>query len=115
MATRSDVEITVLDAITHAGRLSDLDGLQGKKLFVQESICDEAVIDSLVSKADVCVHFAAESHNDSSPRQLSSAQRIKSRLFPWVTRSTREQSLELVRIFLFFHAQAKELCYKFPL
>lgn len=66
LATRSDVQITVLDALTYAGRLSNLAGLEGKYEFVQGNICDAAVVDSLVSKADVVVHFAAESHNDNS-------------------------------------------------
>ena len=66
LATRTDVQITVLDALTYAGRLSNLDGLDGKYEFVEGNICDAAVVDSLVSKADVVVHFAAESHNDNS-------------------------------------------------
>jgi dTDP-glucose 4,6-dehydratase len=66
LATRSDVELTVLDALTYAGRLSNLSGLEGKYEFVEGNICDSALVDSLVSKADVVVHFAAESHNDNS-------------------------------------------------
>jgi dTDP-glucose 4,6-dehydratase len=66
LATRSGVQITVLDALTYAGRLSNLAGLEGKYEFVQGDICDAAVVDSLVSKADVVFHFAAESHNDNS-------------------------------------------------
>ena len=65
-ATRSHVEITVLDALTYAGRLSNLSGLEDKYEFVEGNICDSALVDSLVSKADVVVHFAAESHNDNS-------------------------------------------------
>ncbi len=66
LATRADVQITVLDALTYAGRVSNLDGLEGKYEFVKGNICDSNVVDSLVSKADVVVHFAAESHNDNS-------------------------------------------------
>jgi dTDP-glucose 4,6-dehydratase len=66
VATRTDLQITVLDALTYAGRLSNLDGLEGKYEFVEGNICDASVVDSLVSKADVVVHFAAESHNDNS-------------------------------------------------
>jgi dTDP-glucose 4,6-dehydratase len=64
--TRSDVQITVLDALTYAGRLSNLAGLEGKYEFVQGNICDASLVDSLVSQADVVIHFAAESHNDNS-------------------------------------------------
>jgi dTDP-glucose 4,6-dehydratase len=66
LAGKSDVQITVLDALTYAGRLSNLAGLEGKYEFVKGNICDAAVVDSLVSKTDVVVHFAAESHNDNS-------------------------------------------------
>ena len=66
LANRSDVQITVLDALTYAGRLSNLSGLEEKYEFVQGNICDSVLVDSLVSKADVVVHFAAESHNDNS-------------------------------------------------
>ena len=66
LATRSDVEITVLDALTYAGRLSNLDGLEGEYVFINGNICDSDLVDALVSKTDVVVHFAAESHNDNS-------------------------------------------------
>jgi dTDP-glucose 4,6-dehydratase len=55
-----------LDALTYAGRLSNLEGLEGRYEFVEGNICDAAIIDSQISKADVVVHFAAESHNDNS-------------------------------------------------
>jgi len=66
LASKPDVEVTVLDALTYSGRLSNLEGLEGKFKFVKGNICDAGVVDSLVSKADVVVHFAAESHNDNS-------------------------------------------------
>ncbi len=66
LATRPDVEITVLDSLTYAGRLSNLKGLDGKYEFVQGDICNPEIVESVVSKADVVVHFAAESHNDNS-------------------------------------------------
>lgn len=66
LATRPDVKITVLDSLTYAGRLSNLGGLEGKFNFVQGDICNPEVVESVVSKADLVVHFAAESHNDNS-------------------------------------------------
>jgi dTDP-glucose 4,6-dehydratase len=66
LETRPDVKITVLDSLTYAGRLSNLGGLEGKYEFVQGDICDSKVVESVVSKTDVVVHFAAESHNDNS-------------------------------------------------
>jgi len=73
LSLRPGVDITVLDALTYAGRLSNLSGLEGKYDFVKGDICDSSVVESLVSKVDMVVHFAAESHNDNSlksPRQF---------------------------------------------
>jgi dTDP-glucose 4,6-dehydratase len=66
LATRPDVKVTVLDSLTYAGRLSNLEGLDGRFEFVKGNICDQQVVESVVSKGDVVVHFAAESHNDNS-------------------------------------------------
>jgi dTDP-glucose 4,6-dehydratase len=66
LATKRNVQITVLDSLTYAGRLSNLAGLEGSYEFFLGDIKDEAVVDSLISKSDVVVHFAAESHNDNS-------------------------------------------------
>jgi dTDP-glucose 4,6-dehydratase len=66
LATRSDVQISVLDSLTYAGRLSNLAGLEGRYEFYLGDIKDAEIVDSLVSKTDVVVHFAAESHNDNS-------------------------------------------------
>ena len=76
LATRPGVEIVVLDALTYAGRLSNLDGLEGQYEFVHGDIRDAALVDSLVARVDGVIHFAAESHNDNSlhsPRPTSSA------------------------------------------
>jgi dTDP-glucose 4,6-dehydratase len=66
LATRPDVKITVLDSLTYAGRLSNLEGLDGRFEFVKGDIRDQEIVESVVSKTDVVVHFAAESHNDNS-------------------------------------------------
>ena len=61
------VHITVLDALTYAGNLKNLEGLDKEQVsFVHGNICDKALVDKLFSAADSCVHFAAESHNDNS-------------------------------------------------
>lgn len=64
--TRPEVSIVVLDALTYAGHLSNLTGLEGKYEFIQGDIRDAQLIDRLVAEADQVVHFAAESHNDNS-------------------------------------------------
>ena len=62
-----DVHVTVLDALTYAGNLANLEGIPAERLtFVHGNICDAALVDRLFSQADACVHFAAESHNDNS-------------------------------------------------
>lgn len=63
---RPDVRVTVLDALTYAGDRSSLAGVAGQITFVEGSITDAALVDSLVAQADLVVHFAAESHNDNS-------------------------------------------------
>ena len=67
LATRPDVEVTVLDALTYAG----VDGLARRAsmdriAFVEGDVADAELVDRLVADADVVVHFAAESHNDNS-------------------------------------------------
>jgi dTDP-glucose 4,6-dehydratase len=66
LALRPDLEITVLDSLTYAGRLSNLEGLMDKITFVEGNILDKSLIDKLVMDTDLVVHFAAESHNDNS-------------------------------------------------
>jgi dTDP-glucose 4,6-dehydratase len=66
LALRPEIEVTVVDALTYAGRLSNLEGLDGKFRFVHGNICDAALVNELISESDAVVHFAAESHNDNS-------------------------------------------------
>src|SRR4051794_26180680 len=58
--------ITVLDALTYAGNEASLAPVRGQIEFVRGSITDVALVDGLVKRSDVVVHFAAESHNDNS-------------------------------------------------
>ena len=66
LATRPKVELWVLDALTYAGKLENLDGLDGKYHFFQGNILDSGLVDHLISAVDLVVNFAAESHNDNS-------------------------------------------------
>ena len=64
---RPDWKITVLDALTYAGNEENLKGLDiSRYAFVKGNICDAELVDKLIEKNDVVVHFAAESHNDNS-------------------------------------------------
>ena len=66
LALRPDLQITVLDSLTYAGRLSNLDGLMEKITFIEGNILDKPLVEKLVKDTDLVVHFAAESHNDNS-------------------------------------------------
>jgi dTDP-glucose 4,6-dehydratase len=66
VATRPDVQVTVLDALTYAGTEVNLAPVADRIDFVPGDIADAGVVDKLVAAADVVVHFAAESHNDNS-------------------------------------------------
>ena len=61
-------DITVLDALTYSGTLTNLTNVQThpKFTFVQGSILDEKLLAELVPGHDAIVHFAAESHVDRS-------------------------------------------------
>ena len=62
-----DIKVTVLDKLTYAGDMKNLNGIESKKFdFVQGDICDSELVDRLVSNHDAVVNFAAESHNDNS-------------------------------------------------
>jgi dTDP-glucose 4,6-dehydratase len=58
--------ITVLDALTYAGNEASLAAVRDDIEFVHGSVSDAALVDDLVGRCDVVVHFAAESHNDNS-------------------------------------------------
>src|SRR5687767_12542398 len=61
-----DHQIVVLDALTYAGNLDNLQGAIDAIEFVKGDITDAKTVDELVSEVDAVVHFAAESHNDNS-------------------------------------------------
>lgn len=64
---RPGVHVTVLDKLTYAGNPANIAGLpQSRVELVVGDICDAALVDRLVARADAVVHFAAESHNDNS-------------------------------------------------
>ena len=61
-------DVTVLDALTYAGVLANLDPViaSPRLRFVEGNILDEALVDELMADTDTVVHFAAESHVDRS-------------------------------------------------
>ena len=64
----ADAEVVVLDLLTYAGTLTNLEPvLDSPRLrFVQGDIRDAAAVTGVVRDVDVVVHFAAESHVDRS-------------------------------------------------
>ena len=64
-------KLVVLDKLTYAGNLANLDGLLGdpqRLIFVKGDICDADMVESMFTDHDVkeIVHFAAETHVDRS-------------------------------------------------
>ncbi len=58
--------VTVLDKLTYAGNLENLAEVKDRITFVKGDICDESVVDGVMTGIDALVHFAAESHVDRS-------------------------------------------------
>jgi dTDP-glucose 4,6-dehydratase len=58
--------ITVLDKLTYAATLDNLELGHPRLDFVQGDVRDAALVDKLMADADQVVHFAAESHVDRS-------------------------------------------------
>lgn len=58
--------ITVIDKLTYAGNPANLESVLDRIEFITGDICNQDLIDELVQKHDIVVHFAAESHNDNS-------------------------------------------------
>ncbi|GAB3669841.1 dTDP-glucose 4,6-dehydratase [Actinocorallia lasiicapitis] len=59
-------EVTVLDKLTYAGNLANLEPVAGGFTFVKGDICDAELLAEVVPGHDVVLNFAAESHVDRS-------------------------------------------------
>ena len=66
-----DVSITVLDKLTYAGNLTNLEPVESnpRYTFVKGDIADAELVDRLAADVDAIVNFAAESHVDRSIEQ----------------------------------------------
>jgi dTDP-glucose 4,6-dehydratase len=58
--------LTVLDKLTYAGNMANLEPVRGRFTFVHGDICDAELLAKVVPGHDVVVNFAAESHVDRS-------------------------------------------------
>jgi dTDP-glucose 4,6-dehydratase len=64
-------ELVVLDILTYAGKLENLESIKNKITFIKGDICNESDVDKAMAGCDVVVHFAAESHVDRSIKDPS--------------------------------------------
>lgn len=64
----SEDEIFVLDKLTYAGNLKNLEAVSDKITFIKGDICDAELVQNLLAEHQFqkVVHFAAESHVDNS-------------------------------------------------
>jgi len=58
--------IVVLDKLTYAGNLENLDAVKDKIKFIKGDICEILDVEKAIEGVDTVVHFAAESHVDRS-------------------------------------------------
>jgi len=72
LLTKPETEVTVLDSMTYAANPANLP--EGVEL-VRGDVCDRQLVNTLTQRADVVVHFAAESHNDNSLKDPFAFQR----------------------------------------
>jgi dTDP-glucose 4,6-dehydratase len=70
LSTTKVGHVVVFDALTYAGNIQNLAGLEGnpRYAFVKGDICDDDIVRGLMQRYDIdtVVHFAAESHVDRS-------------------------------------------------
>src|ERR1700735_701004 len=59
-------QVVVLDKLTYAGNLENLETVKDKIKFIKGDICNADDVEKAMAGADVVVHFAAESHVDRS-------------------------------------------------
>ncbi|MDT5173199.1 MAG: dTDP-glucose 4,6-dehydratase, partial [Mycobacterium sp.] len=58
--------VTVIDALTYAGRRESLADVADAIKLVEGDICDSELVSALVAESDAVIHFAAESHVDNA-------------------------------------------------
>ncbi len=68
LRTQPDAQVAVLDKLTYAGNLANLDDVldDNRLIFFEGDICDHAAAADAMADAEVVVHLAAETHVDRS-------------------------------------------------
>ena len=72
--SRDNVSVVNLDKLTYAGNLENLAEIEGEErhTFVRGDICDESLVDRLMSEGiEAVINFAAETHVDRSIKDAS--------------------------------------------
>jgi dTDP-glucose 4,6-dehydratase len=66
LKTHPGIEIVVLDKLTYAGRMENLEEVISRIEFVKGDICDKEIVHKVLPGCEGVVNFAAESHVDRS-------------------------------------------------
>ena len=61
-----DASLTVLDCLSYAGNLANLEPVAGRFTFVHGNICDARLLADVLPGHDAVINFAAETHVDRS-------------------------------------------------
>lgn len=61
-----DIEIVVLDKLTYAGRLENLQDIRDKIDFIKGDVCDDKDVEKAIEGCGAVFNFAAETHVDRS-------------------------------------------------
>lgn len=63
-----DYKIVVLDKLTYAGKIENLEDVKNKITFIKGDICDEQLVNNIFVKYNIngVINFAAETHVDNS-------------------------------------------------
>jgi dTDP-glucose 4,6-dehydratase len=64
-----DNEIVVIDKLTYAGRLENLDDIKKKISFIKGDICNREDVERAIKDCDIVFNFAAETHVDRSIKE----------------------------------------------
>jgi dTDP-glucose 4,6-dehydratase len=68
---RPDEDITVLDKLTYAGKLENLQGVIEDISFIKGDICRTKDVEKAIKSCDSLINFAAETHVDKSIQDAS--------------------------------------------
>jgi len=66
LESHNGYEVTVLDKLTYAGRLENLQDVLDRITFIQGDICNRDDVDKAIRDCDTVLNFAAETHVDRS-------------------------------------------------